>query len=243
MYIGNKLTSRSIMQTCLESTCSSNYMQIPTLLISGLYQLYVRNRPSYSEPLAPSHPHNENESCVNNTHNVSLPFGTGVAPSMSQVPLMAVNSLPRGSTILAVWRPSSLDLLFESHSVHGCVLSYDGQETSQRQSSCTDHSTATVWCTTTTRKEKFSLCLTNQALRHEGVWGSGFIDPHSLDLGTSWWRVVSFTPLTLYPWGNSPRYALYRRLGGPQSRSGRCGKKKILDPTGTRTPTRRSCSP
>jgi hypothetical protein len=30
---------------------------------------------------------------------------------------------------------------------------------------------------------------------------------------------------------------LYRRLGGPQSRSGQHGEVKILDPTGTRTPT------
>jgi hypothetical protein len=29
---------------------------------------------------------------------------------------------------------------------------------------------------------------------------------------------------------------LYRRLGGPQSRSGRHGEVKILDPTGTFTP-------
>jgi hypothetical protein len=26
----------------------------------------------------------------------------------------------------------------------------------------------------------------NYALRHEGVWGSGRIEPHFLDLGTSW---------------------------------------------------------
>jgi hypothetical protein len=32
-------------------------------------------------------------------------------------------------------------------------------------------------------------------------------------------------------------YLLDRRLGGPQSRSGRYGEVKILDPTGTRTPT------
>jgi hypothetical protein len=32
-------------------------------------------------------------------------------------------------------------------------------------------------------------------------------------------------------------------LGGPQSRSGRFGEEKILDPTGTRTPTPRSSSP
>jgi hypothetical protein len=40
-----------------------------------------------------------------------------------------------------------------------------------------------------------------------------------------------------------PRYPLDRRLGGPQSRSGRRGEGKILDPTGTRTPTLRSSSP
>jgi hypothetical protein len=35
-------------------------------------------------------------------------------------------------------------------------------------------------------KIKMSLCITNEALRHEDVWGSGCIDPHFLDLGTSW---------------------------------------------------------
>jgi hypothetical protein len=38
-----------------------------------------------------------------------------------------------------------------------------------------------------TKKEvKLSLCLTIQALRHEGVWGSGCIDPRILDPITSW---------------------------------------------------------
>jgi hypothetical protein len=64
-------------------------------------------------------------------------------------------------------------------------------------------------------KVKLSLCLTNQALRHEGVWWSGCIGPHFLDLGTSWRLVVSFTRR-----GKSPRYPLDMRLGGPQSRSG-----------------------
>jgi hypothetical protein len=41
------------------------------------------------------------------------------------------------------------------------------------------------------KKVKLSLCLTNGTLRHEGVWGSGCIDPHFLDLGTSWIWVVS----------------------------------------------------
>jgi hypothetical protein len=43
-------------------------------------------------------------------------------------------------------------------------------------------------------------------------------------------------PAALPP-GKSPPYPLYRRLGGPQSRSGQHGEVKILYPTGTRTPT------
>jgi hypothetical protein len=35
------------------------------------------------------------------------------------------------------------------------------------------------------KKLKLSLCLTNQALHHEGVWGSGCIDPRFLDLESS----------------------------------------------------------
>jgi hypothetical protein len=92
-------------------------------------------------------------------------------------------------------------------------------------------------------KAKLSMCLTNYALRHEGVWGSGCIDPHFLDLGTSWRWVVSFTPRPLYPRGKSPRYPLYRRFGGPQNRSGQHGEEEILTPTATRTPTLRSSSP
>jgi hypothetical protein len=45
--------------------------------------------------------------------------------------------------------------------------------------------------------------------------------------------VVSFEPRALYSRGKSPlpRYPLDRRLGGPQSRSGRRGEEKMLDPT------------
>jgi hypothetical protein len=68
--------------------------------------------------------------------------------------------------------------------------------------------------------------------------GSGCIDPHFLDVGTSWRWVVNFTPRPLYT-----RYRLDRRLGGPQSRSGRFGEVKILTPTGTWTPTPPSSSP
>jgi hypothetical protein len=54
---------------------------------------------------------------------------------------------------------------------------------------------------------------------------------HSLfDLGTRWRWVVSFTPRPLYPQGKSPWYPLYRRLGGPQSRSGHDGKEKNSQP-------------
>jgi hypothetical protein len=42
-------------------------------------------------------------------------------------------------------------------------------------------------------KVKLSLCLTNYALCHEGVWRCGCIQPHFLDLSSSWRWVVSFT--------------------------------------------------
>jgi hypothetical protein len=48
--------------------------------------------------------------------------------------------------------------------------------------------------------------------------------------------VVSFTPQPLYPCGKSPWYALYRRLGGPQSWSGRYGEDKNLALAGNQTP-------
>jgi hypothetical protein len=50
--------------------------------------------------------------------------------------------------------------------------------------------------------------------------------------------VVSFTPRPLYPLGKIPWYPLDRRLGGPQSRSGRRGEEEIFDPTRTRAPAR-----
>jgi hypothetical protein len=42
--------------------------------------------------------------------------------------------------------------------------------------------------------------------------------------------VVSFTPQPLYPQGKSPWYPLDRRLGGPQSRSGRGDEAKNSQP-------------
>jgi hypothetical protein len=49
-----------------------------------------------------------------------------------------------------------------------------------------------------------------------------------------------FHALAALPPGIHLLYPLDGRLGGPKSRSGRYGEKKILDPTGTRTPTPRS---
>jgi hypothetical protein len=40
--------------------------------------------------------------------------------------------------------------------------------------------------------------------------------------------VVSFTPRPLYSLGKSPRYPLYRRVGGPQSQSGQRGEETFL---------------
>jgi hypothetical protein len=47
--------------------------------------------------------------------------------------------------------------------------------------------------------------------------------------------VVSFTPLPLYSQRNFLRYPLDRRLGGPQSRSGRFGDEKNLSMQGIET--------
>jgi hypothetical protein len=67
------------------------------------------------------------------------------------------------------------------------------------------------------------------------LWWSGGIAPRILKLGTLWRWMVSFTPRPLYPQRNCTWYPLDRRLGGPQSRSGRGGEeKKIPAPTGNR---------
>jgi hypothetical protein len=89
-------------------------------------------------------------------------------------------------------------------------------------------------------KGKVALCF-NWAPHHGGVLGVGGIAPRILDLGTRWRWVVSFTPRPLYPRGKSPWYPLDRRLGGPQSRYGRGGERKISSPSRDSKP--RSSSP
>jgi hypothetical protein len=51
-----------------------------------------------------------------------------------------------------------------------------------------------------------------------------------LDLGTRWRRVVSFTPLLLYPRGNIPHpwYPVFKKPRGPPSRCERYGEAKNL---------------
>jgi hypothetical protein len=68
-------------------------------------------------------------------------------------------------------------------------------------------------------------------------WRSGDIVPCILELGNRWRWVVSFTPQPLYPQGMSPWYPFDRRLGEPQSRSGRGGGEKNSQPVlGLETP-------
>jgi hypothetical protein len=64
----------------------------------------------------------------------------------------------------------------------------------------------------------------------KAYWGSGGIAPRTLDLGTRLRWVVSFMPRPLYPQGKSPGYPLDRRLGRPQSRSGRGGEEQNSQP-------------
>jgi hypothetical protein len=70
----------------------------------------------------------------------------------------------------------------------------------------------------------------NWATRLGNVLGSGGIAPRILVLGTRWRWVVSFTPRPLYPEGKRPCFSLEKRLGGPQSRSGRGGEEKNSHP-------------
>jgi hypothetical protein len=84
---------------------------------------------------------------------------------------------------------------------------------------------------------KLSLCLTSEALRHEGVWGSGCIDQRVLDLSTSWseWSVSRpgrFTPGTQWIGG----------WAGPKTGMDDV-EERNLTPTGTRIPTPWPSSP
>jgi hypothetical protein len=64
----------------------------------------------------------------------------------------------------------------------------------------------------------------------KAYWGSEGIAQSTLDLGTRWRWVVSFTPRPLYPKGKGPWYKLDRRPYGPRSQSGRGGEEKNSQP-------------
>jgi hypothetical protein len=57
-------------------------------------------------------------------------------------------------------------------------------------------------------------------------WGSGGIAPRILDLGTRWRLSGQLYDQAALPQRKIPWYPLDRRLGGPQSRSGRGGEEK-----------------
>jgi hypothetical protein len=79
-----------------------------------------------------------------------------------------------------------------------------------------------------TVKVKLSLCF-NWAPCHWGVLGEWRYSSTQY-LGTRWRWVVSFTPMRFYPQWKIPWYPMDRRLGGPQSRSGRGGEEKNPQP-------------
>jgi hypothetical protein len=71
--------------------------------------------------------------------------------------------------------------------------------------------------------------------RHMGEWR---YSSTILDLSTRWWWVVSFTPRSLYRLRILPRFRLDKRLGGPQSRSGRYREESNLAPCPESNPGR-----
>jgi hypothetical protein len=66
--------------------------------------------------------------------------------------------------------------------------------------------------------------------------GSGGIAPSISILCTRWRWVVSFTPRPLYPLGKKLWYQVDRRMGGPQSRSGRGGEEVSKPLPGLKSP-------
>jgi hypothetical protein len=77
-------------------------------------------------------------------------------------------------------------------------------------------------------KVKLSLCLTNEVLRHEGVWGRGCIDPRFLDLGTCWRWVVSFAPQSIFPAERALGTYWIRGWVGPRTGLDIVEKRKFL---------------
>jgi hypothetical protein len=71
-----------------------------------------------------------------------------------------------------------------------------------------------IWKPQFSSSVKLYLCIANDALRHEGIWRSGCIDPRFLDLSTRWsWGPRCFTvvPIGLVWWALEPAWATWRR--------------------------------
>jgi hypothetical protein len=79
------------------------------------------------------------------------------------------------------------------------------------------------------------------ATRPGGVWGERRYSSYSfLTSALDWGEWSASRPGRALPRGKDPRYPLYRRLGGPQSRSGHRLDEKSFAPAGDRTPIARS---
>jgi hypothetical protein len=82
---------------------------------------------------------------------------------------------------------------------------------------------------------KVSLCLINETLFLENIWGNEGIAPSLLTSAVDGGEWSASRPGCFTPKEIALRYLLYRRLGGPQSRSGRYGEDKNIVPIGNRT--------
>jgi hypothetical protein len=139
-------------------------------------------------------------------------------------------SVPDGIIISVCLYPSFLNQLTDFHEtrykrhssrIHPTfqILIFPGAERTSRDGSETNATSYKV-------KVNLSLCFLTEHHTMKAYWGSGVTAPRILDLSTRWRRVVGFKLRPLYLQGKSPSYPLDRRLGGPQSRSGRGGKEK-----------------
>jgi hypothetical protein len=80
-------------------------------------------------------------------------------------------------------------------------------------------------------KTKFSLrFLLTEHHASEAYWWIGRMTPRTLEFGTRWRTVVSFTLWPLYSHGKRPWYPLERRLVGHQNWPGRGDEEKISQP-------------
>jgi hypothetical protein len=79
------------------------------------------------------------------------------------------------------------------------------------------------------KKVKLSLCLTKHHAM-KAYRGSAGITPRIFGLGARWGEWSASRPGHFTPKERAPQYPLYRKLGGPQSRSGRGGEEKNSQP-------------